>query len=197
MNSMFGINWMKRHLWPKPSFQGPGLGRGFTGLVPVEKELNKLIAILESTQTLPTQLPFKGGKILRLLIQAKLAFEASDEAYFIFWTTKVESVQQSSREQVGTARMDMSSEVFMMFPQWAESSLVHPMQKQSLWSSVSPSLSSHAPHGLLSPPGAPLPSPSPAAISYLTLCCLLSQRVFCPLKFPAPGLACWGLGLAY
>lgn len=91
--------------------------------------------------------------------------------------------------------MDISSELFVTFPQWAESSLEHPVQKQSLYSSVviHYSLLSHASHGR-SPPV--LPSPSSNLLPHPVFC-LFSQGVFCPLNFTAHGLACWVVDLAH
>lgn len=123
-----------------------------------------LTAIVESTPTLPVQLPFKRGQALQflLLIQAKLAFEATDEAYFSFCTTKVKSVLLISRGWAGTAGMDVAVGLLVKFLWRAECSLVHPAQKHRLYSSASYSLCTDASHGLFSSASALLPSPAPS-----------------------------------
>lgn len=138
-------------------------------------------------QPVPTQLPFKRGQVLQslLLIQAKPAFEANAEAYFILWTTKGESVQYISRGRAGTAGMDVSSGLLVMFPPWGESSLVPPCAETQLSLTF---LAPMLPMGsfLQQVPACP-PQPQ-AAIrhhTFASLCCFFSCRLFCPLKFSA------------
>ncbi|KAF4802573.1 hypothetical protein TURU_023401 [Turdus rufiventris] len=68
-----------------------------------------MIAILESTQTPPTQLPFKRGKILKLLIQAKLAFEAKDGSKSGVSSKELQEIGRNNKDGYKQSEIDGSS----------------------------------------------------------------------------------------
>lgn len=63
-----------------------------------KRRWSKMTAILESTQTPPTQLPFKRGKILKLLIKAKLAFEAKDGSKSGVSSKELQEIGRNSKD---------------------------------------------------------------------------------------------------